>query len=262
MGKAGRFACIFVPMALTIASLICLILVEIGNQNTSDISSDLFFLKFDMDDFKNDPDAIKGTDLDNAIVNMKVHTKDLKDFYQIGLWNYCSGDIDSDGSYKVTFCSPHEKSYYFDPEKVWGLHSANDDSLGDKLDDAMKVYKKVAGWMWTAYIIACVATGIEIIVGFFAIFSRWGSFATTIVSGVSIDQSLNPTDQIANSLFRSPLPSLSLLRVLLRPSSWLWRVATRLPSTCTTLTSTSVAACWASPGWRPPSRSPRASSGS
>jgi len=31
MGKLGRFACTFTPMALSIASLVCLVLVLLGN---------------------------------------------------------------------------------------------------------------------------------------------------------------------------------------------------------------------------------------
>ena len=46
MGKLGRFACIFVPMALTIASLICLILVFSGQTNKDmALQRDLYFFK-------------------------------------------------------------------------------------------------------------------------------------------------------------------------------------------------------------------------
>lgn len=46
MGKLGRFACIFTPMALTLASLVCLALVLSGqlNKNNS-IQRDLYFFK-------------------------------------------------------------------------------------------------------------------------------------------------------------------------------------------------------------------------
>ena len=45
MGKAGRLACIFLPMVLTIISLILLIVVGIGgwNRNDSNLSSLYFF---------------------------------------------------------------------------------------------------------------------------------------------------------------------------------------------------------------------------
>jgi hypothetical protein len=46
MGKAGRFACIFTPMAMTIASLICLVIVLSGQAyNKSEVSRGLYFFK-------------------------------------------------------------------------------------------------------------------------------------------------------------------------------------------------------------------------
>jgi hypothetical protein len=51
MGKIGRFACIITPMALTIASAICLILViigQVGHNNKapgSALGRDLYFFK-------------------------------------------------------------------------------------------------------------------------------------------------------------------------------------------------------------------------
>ena len=45
MGKAGRIACIFTPYVLTVASLICLILVGLGctNKNSSSLNNLYFF---------------------------------------------------------------------------------------------------------------------------------------------------------------------------------------------------------------------------
>lgn len=46
MGKIGRLACIFTPMALSIASLICLLLVFLGGLNKgSELQRDLYFFK-------------------------------------------------------------------------------------------------------------------------------------------------------------------------------------------------------------------------
>lgn len=49
----------------------------------------------------------------------------------------------------------------------------------------MKVYKTVSKWMFIAYLVAFIATAAQILVGIIAIFSRWGSCVTTIVSIVS-----------------------------------------------------------------------------
>jgi hypothetical protein len=46
MGKLGRFACIFTPMALVIAGFICLILVLSGQLNENNkVQRDLYFFK-------------------------------------------------------------------------------------------------------------------------------------------------------------------------------------------------------------------------
>jgi hypothetical protein len=46
MGKAGRFACIFTPMLLTLASLICIVLVGLGGTNKNMAAFDsLYFFK-------------------------------------------------------------------------------------------------------------------------------------------------------------------------------------------------------------------------
>jgi hypothetical protein len=50
----------------------------------------------------------------------------------------------------------------------------------------MNAYKKAAGWMNWAFVITLVLTAVEFVVGFFAIFSRWGSLVTTVISTVSL----------------------------------------------------------------------------
>jgi hypothetical protein len=52
MGKVGRFACILTPMLLTLASLICIVIVMMGQMSTKDnkapstsLGRDLYFFK-------------------------------------------------------------------------------------------------------------------------------------------------------------------------------------------------------------------------
>lgn len=46
MGKAGRIACIFTPYVLTIASLICIIMVGLGcTKASSSTLNDLYFIR-------------------------------------------------------------------------------------------------------------------------------------------------------------------------------------------------------------------------
>ena len=200
MGKLGRFACIFAPMAMTIASLVCLIVVATGGTNKdSSVSNSLYFFKANTSDINVSPDIrdkfnLPKNDLTDALINQTTDaaTKALgiKDFYHVALWNYCSGDYkkNSTGGWEedVTYCSDRKKEYWFNPADVWGLNNTVTDQFFDKeLKDGLKAYKTVAKWMYVAYIVAVITTAAEIIVGISALFSRVGSLATTLISTIS-----------------------------------------------------------------------------
>ncbi|KAF2814865.1 integral membrane protein-like protein [Mytilinidion resinicola] len=191
MGKLGRFACIFVPMALSIASLICLALVFSGQLDKGNsLQRELFFFKADTRQFNANPVKLPNENYDNTLFDAlkgAASSKDLKDFYTVGLWNYCEGDTDKDGKNPVvTYCSPRKTSYWFNPIEVWDLKNTTAQKIfGDKMQKGLNDYKKVTGWMFAAYVIAFWVTVAEIVLGIFAIFSRWGSFVTTIASSVS-----------------------------------------------------------------------------
>jgi hypothetical protein len=69
---------------------------------------------------------------------------------------------------------------------VWELKDTSAQKvLGEDLQKGLDTYKKVAGWMVWSFGIALILSAAEFVIGFFAIFSRWGSLVTTIVSTVS-----------------------------------------------------------------------------
>ncbi|KAK4694887.1 hypothetical protein P7C71_g2763, partial [Lecanoromycetidae sp. Uapishka_2] len=197
MGKAGRFACIFTPMALTIASLVCLIIVGLGGTNKGNTSfNNLYFFRANTSDISIDPSLINlpSNALTDKIDNLTSGTVnsvlDIKDFYHVHLWNYCDGDFKSNSSGgvsdDVTFCSPHTNEFWFNPVEVWGLNNTGvDQFFSTELRDGLNTYHTVAKWMFIAYLVALISTIVEILVGFLALFSRLGSVATTIVSTVS-----------------------------------------------------------------------------
>ena len=138
-----------------------------------------------LDKAKNEGDKFNiNNDLLDALTGA-ASSKELKDFYQVGLWSYCEGEK-KDGVEKITYCSSSKTQFWFDPIDVWGLKNTSvQNVLGDDLQKGLNTYKKVAGWMNWAFIIATILTAAEFVVGFFAIFSRWGSLVTTILSTVS-----------------------------------------------------------------------------
>lgn len=204
MGKAGRFACIFTPMALTIGSLALLIAVGLGGTNkNNDGLNNLYFFRANTSHINatnsniNIPDNFltKSLHLNNS-TNAATNTTAIKDFYHIGLWNYCSGDFknntdtfddkNADKTDDVTNCTSRKAQFWFNPVEVWGLNQTQADAIfGKELTHGLNVYKSVAKWMYISYIITVIATAVEIVVGVLALFSRWGSLATTIVSSIS-----------------------------------------------------------------------------
>ena len=141
-------------------------------------------------------DPIPGIDIDNAALgqalNQAKEAANVKDYYTIYLWNYCSWD----GSEKYSFCSKREPYFAFDPVEVWGLEQTGvQNAFPKQLQDGLKAYKAVSKWMFIAYIVALVATIVELVVGISAIFSRWGSFCTTFFSAVSRDLTISPRAQ-------------------------------------------------------------------
>lgn len=133
--------------------------------------------------------AISGNQTDElaAALEKADQDSDLKDFYDIGLWGYCSGNKTSQGDYQVTYCSPRETEFYFNPVTVWELNDTGlSNVLPTGLQDAINTYSKVSKWMFIAYVIALVSTAAELLIGLTAILSRLGSLVTSIVSAVCL----------------------------------------------------------------------------
>jgi len=189
MVNAGRIACISTPFVLSIASLICIILVFLAGTSKNNTSLDnIYFFQGDLSNFTADPstDIIPGTNADNELLNtgLKQAKEDLKlkDIYQIYLWNYCAGATDKPYEY----CSPKKAYFWFNPVEVWGLNNTGVEQLFPKeLNNGLKTYQTVSKWMFIVYVISLITTILEIVVGISAIFSRWGSFATTFFSTAS-----------------------------------------------------------------------------
>lgn len=139
---------------------------------------------------------------------------ELRDFYNIGLFGYCSGEKKGK-DFDVDFCSKPKGSFWFNPLEVWHLNiSGLPDLLPKHLQSELKTYQKVSHWMFVSYVLAFVTTCVQLLVGFSAIFSRIGSLFTTIVAVVSRNLSYSSKYHVMllTTLHRSQL-LLSLLRI-------------------------------------------------
>lgn len=93
----------------TFISIIFTILVLLGStDDSSPVLSSIYFLRIDVSNIipRSFPNAV--------LVNSIAQTLGLRDFYQVGLWNYCEGYKDTG----VTYCEPPQALYSFNPVKI------------------------------------------------------------------------------------------------------------------------------------------------
>lgn len=121
----------------------------------------------------------------SSSINITASDLGLADSYRVTLWNYCSVT----GS-NVTCTKPAFN---------WAASALNTSSLSSlassttgitvtlptEVTTALKTFTTVEKWTEVVYIIAIVATAIELVLGFFAMCSRVGSCCTFLLSGFS-----------------------------------------------------------------------------
>lgn len=200
MGVAGRIVCIFTPYVLTIASLICIILVGLGcTDKHSGTLNDLYFFRADLQNLTLSSSAqssisnalsaegvnASSSDL-SSLLNQAKNALQLKDFYDVGLFGYCDGNV-TKNNFDTTYCSKAKAAFWFNPVEVWGLNGTGvENVLPKNLQNDLNMYKAVSKWMFVAYIVAFASTVLELLVGLTAICGRLGSCITTLVSSVSL----------------------------------------------------------------------------
>ncbi|KIX00446.1 uncharacterized protein Z518_10585 [Rhinocladiella mackenziei CBS 650.93] len=186
MVNAGRVCCITAPFLLSIGVLICLVLVFLaGTFDRNKTVDDLYFLKIDLtnltlsssanllDDLSGGNTTILGGALEAAKQSLG-----MKDYYTIYLRSYCSWNGDD----TYANCTDPEAYFWFNPINIWGLNNTGvpvDDYLPQTFRDGLDAYHAASKALFYLYVFALSAACVTILVGFSAIFSRWGSFFTT-----------------------------------------------------------------------------------
>lgn len=123
----------------------------------------------------------------------------LSDFYKVGLRGYCEGKFENSREF-VTSCSPQKNFFWFNFQTIWGLN----DTVPDDIKKAMESYQTMTKWMSVCFGLALATTVLEILFSFTALFTRWGSFATTIISSVRPPPKKNPPQENTNTQNSSP----------------------------------------------------------
>lgn len=199
-----------VPYVLTVASFICILIVLLTGITKS--STDISLFKIDTKNFSISGSTLSSiaargsqdvseltrlatagsstsasTTVNDILSSINVTASDigLADYYTVTLWTYC-GTLGS-----TTTCSK--------PQFNWAANATNLTALTDlaqktagssitvpkEVTQALKTFSVSMEWAEILYIIAAVATVIELIVGLFALCSRAGSCFTSCVSGIS-----------------------------------------------------------------------------
>ncbi|MCJ1440408.1 MAG: hypothetical protein MMC23_000891 [Stictis urceolatum] len=199
MGKAGRIFCIAVPLALTLISLVFLVLIGLAQTNKdSNYLSNLYYVRANLSaapaSVTENRKALNTTDpaAKDSDGNIKI-----EDFYTIGLWNYCAGNgknvstssasLGQSSAQKVNYCTSRQTKFAFDPEAAWGLDKDFttkhfSDKLNSALDKYESTFSKIIG---PFYILTVTSAGVTALISIAAIFSRLGSLATTIAASLT-----------------------------------------------------------------------------
>lgn len=178
---------------MTLGGIVTLLSIVIGGQK-KDIKRNNYWLKVDMR-WVTDPDM-----REKWPINKKSGFKDypsqtkaselgLADFYTIGLWNTCEGvfkvdDDDDKPIWKITKCNKAKGDYFFDIIKILKESSRfrgdGSEDIPNRLRDSRSLAKRFTKVVLFSYVVAVIASGLTFLVGWFGLFSRWGSCVTLI----------------------------------------------------------------------------------
>lgn len=212
----GRFLCVGVPFGLTLASLVCLLIASLAG--VTDKSLDLFvvnttnlsissstilnlenaFRKRGIADLHtaalNNPTTTSATDsIESAIASVtgtsgatEITAKELglADSYKVSLWSYCAVTEKNTTCTKAKFnwaASALNTTSFDTLSNSTGVNA----TLPSDVEHSLKTFIHVSKWTQVVYIIALIATGLELFLGLFAICSRAASCVTYIIAGFS-----------------------------------------------------------------------------
>jgi len=191
MVKLARVGCVIFPMIITLGGIVTLLAVVIGGQK-KDIKRNNYWLKVDTR-WVTDPDLRKKWPVDKKS-GFKDYPKETKaselglaDFYTVGLWNTCEGKfkVDKDDDkpiWKITKCNKAKGDFYFDMIKILrkSSHFSDKEDVPKRIRDAKSMSKKFHKVVLFCYVIAVIASILSFLVGWFGLFSRWGSCITLL----------------------------------------------------------------------------------
>lgn len=205
MAHFGRFVCVLIPFALTLASLIAMLVAGLAGVadkglymfrvNTTDLSiSPSQVTRIldgsavpNLDDLNINIPGVNLAKRQDGVRNVTAVDLGFDDLYDVALWGYCY--TAQNGTRDCT-----------KPKFDWATNALNTTTgnintlltstglnvtLPDQIVDAVKIFGNVARWTQIVFIIALVALAVELFFGLFANCSRAFSCLTWLIALVA-----------------------------------------------------------------------------
>ncbi|WAO84234.1 Hypothetical protein NCS54_00144200 [Fusarium falciforme] len=187
----GRFFCVLVPFALTIASIVFFLVPTLAGV----ANKDLYLFQVNVEDL-----SINPADVDHIVGNLDIDIKpradkietnitakllDLEKVYDISLWGYCYTPYKGKRQCvkpKFDWASEVLNTTYIEH---FGSAAGVEIKLPDEVKSALKAYRTANKWVEVAFVAALVLLALEVILGIFANCSRIFSCLTWIIAGLA-----------------------------------------------------------------------------
>ncbi|KAG5928437.1 hypothetical protein E4U42_000640 [Claviceps africana] len=186
----GRFICVGLPLALTVASMVALLIATLSGV----AHNELWMFQLDMRNLSISPaDAAHLA----GKVGVSIHVRDVKtdnitaadlnlaSFYEVNLWGYCA--TDSGGKRQCTDAKFNWAATALNTSFSETLTSSTNVKveLPNEVKTAIKSFRVVTKWTQVAFIVALVALALQLAVGILAMCSRVISCLTWLLSSVT-----------------------------------------------------------------------------
>ncbi|KAF2275145.1 uncharacterized protein EI97DRAFT_78536 [Westerdykella ornata] len=129
-------------------TVVFLILLEIGSTYNRPVLRDWYFIRIDLSNIV--PASVPNYNLINTI----AQSLGLHDFYQVGLWGFCSGYRDQG----VTYCSPPQTMYWFNPVEILAneLLAGASINLPSHINDILDLIRIASHVMFAFYLTSAI----------------------------------------------------------------------------------------------------------
>ncbi|KAK5733155.1 hypothetical protein LTR17_009896 [Elasticomyces elasticus] len=153
-------------------TVVFLILVEVGNTSTDGVRSNIYFIRLDL------TNIIPVSVPNSVLINSIAQTLGLHDFYDVGLWNYCSG-YNGQG---VTNCSTPKTLWWFNPVQIIQseLLAGASIALPAQINDILGLIRVVSHWMFGLFLSGACISFVMIFFVPLSVYSRWATLPIMI----------------------------------------------------------------------------------